>query len=756
VKRSKLGSGGYIFSCDPNTTNYAVLYWDSGVVVDALSFQEVSSGSQIAFRRTAAVYRDPSAWYHIVFAVDTTQATAADRIKLYVNGSQVTTFNSTQDPTQNSDLSVNSTSQHNIGRMANFANPFDGYLANIHHIDGQQLTPASFAETDATTGQWIPKAYSGSYGTNGFYLRFNDNSTTAALGTDSSGNGNTWTTNNFSVTAGAGNDSLIDSPTNYGTDTGVGGEVKGNYCTWNPLNNPAGVTLSNGNLDVVTIAADALGAFGTIAIPNSGKWYWEITPTVNGGSSWVGLRQDASNRLAYAGDGTKNVNGTDSSYGASYTNNDVIGVAVNTDSGQVTFYKNGVSQGAITFSTADKTAIFPYFQDNSGSVQVTASANFGQRAFAYTAPSGFKALCTQNLPASLVTKSNTVMDVALWTGNNSSPRSITGLEFNPDFVWIKERSAASYYHRLFDAVRGTSNSLYLPGTEAENTYSSGYANVSSFDSSGFTLTNTNGGNNSGVTYVGWAWDAGTSTTTINANAYSAGVPSITSQVRANASAGFSIVTWTGDGVGGRTVGHGLGVAPAFVVIKQRIAGPGTDLYNWNSYHAALGATQFIALNTTGSASTAPLFNDTAPTSTVFSLGSSTSNYQNVNNASGVTYVAYCWAPLVGYSNFGSYTGNGSADGPFVFTGFRPRFLLYKSSSLATYWVIYDAVRDTYNGVNKELYPNDSLAEGVVPRDIDFLSNGFKIRNTGSTDNTSSATYIYAAFAEMPFNYSRAR
>jgi len=755
VKRSKLGSGGYIFSCDPNTTNYAVLYWDSGVVVDALSFQEVSSGSQIAFRRTAAVYRDPSAWYHIVFAVDTTQATAADRIKLYVNGSQVTTFNSTQDPTQNSDLSVNSTSQHNIGRMANFANPFDGYLANIHFIDGQALTPASFAETDATTGQWIPKAFSGgSYGTNGFYLQFADNSsnTASTLGKDTSGNGNNWTPNNLSVTAGAGNDSLIDSPTNGSqTDTGVGGEVRGNYCTWNPLDKGVG-TLSNGNLDFLkpNNGWDA-GTRGTIGV-SSGKWYWEITKNNSANYSMYGVAlSNASFTEDYgapnnetwtyeSNSGNKfgdSSGGSGTAYGATFTTGDVIGVALDMTAGTLVFYKNGVSQGT-AFSTLAGKILFPWIDLYTSSD--AAITNFGQRAFAYTAPSGFKALCTTNLPAPLVTKSNTVMDASLWTGNGTQT-IVSGLQFSPDFVWIKSRSSTAY-HMLFDIVRGAQARLHSNTTDQEQT---GNNDLTSFNSDGYTLDNNSSPantdvNGSGITYVGWAWDAGTSTVSNTQG-------SITSQVRANATAGFSVVTYTGTG-STASVGHGLGIAPAFYITKRRDS---SSFGNWTVYHSSVG-TQALELNSTGAAFSDSTRWPSAATSTVFNIGSN----GNVNTSSG-TYVAYCFSPVVGYNSISSYTGNGSSDGVFVYTGHRVRWLMIKRTDVADSWQIMDAARSDYNVADDQLYADLSNAEATTSsRGIDFLSNGFKIRGDNSGINASGGTYVYVSFAEAPLNYSRAR
>jgi hypothetical protein len=515
--------------------------------------------------------------------------------------------------------------------------------------------------------------------------------------------------------------------------------------------------MSNGNLDGYNAVNTTSHA--SMAMPSSGKWYFEGVMT-SGNTLNLGLASyrpnghvySISNSVLYSTSGVKNVDGVnDVLYGASWTTGDIIGVACDSDANTVTFYKNGVSQGAISHQVG---GLFPSF--GNGGIAVNYTVNFGQRPFAYTAPSGFKALNTANLPAPVITKPSDLFDVKLYTGTGSN-QSITGLGFSPDFVWIKSRSTAED-NNVFDVVRGPSSNLYALQTNsaaAEGQYNT----MGSLDSNGFSLTGGGGATNfNGTSYVAWTWDAGTSTVTNTQG-------SISSQVRANASAGFSIVTWTGDGVGGRTVGHGLGVAPAFVVIKQRIAGPGADLYNWNSYHAALGATQFIALNTTDSASTAPLFNDTAPTSTVFSLGSSTSNYQNVNNASGVTYVAYCWAPLVGYSSMGSYTGDGSTSGfgPFIHCGFRPKFVLIKGSSVAQDWLMLDAVRNPYNLTTQVLYANSSTAEMTNNgtgsggyESIDILSNGFQIKSNSSRYNQSGATYIYFAVAESPFQYARAR
>jgi hypothetical protein len=340
------------------------------------------------------------------------------------------------------------------------------------------------------------------------------------------------------------------------------------------------------------------------------------------------------------------------------------------------------------------------------------------------------------------------MDATLYTGNGTSQSVVNAGGFQPDFVWIKMRSGAAG-NELFDAIRGPNIVLFSNATNAE----SNSGTMSAFNSNGFTpvyQASDVSTNNNGSTYVGWQWRASNATSVTN----TAG--SITSFVRANTTAGFSIVTYTGTGSAGATVGHGLGVAPRMILVKARdsISGGG----DWNVYHASLGGTQRLFLNLTSAAQTASQpWNNTNPSSTVFTLGNGTDV-----NSSAKAYVAYCFAEVPGYSKFGSYTGNGSTDGTFVYTGFRPKYVMVKSSSNTENWFVWDAARNTYNATNLKLYPNLSNAENGASGDtsttnmIDFVSNGFKLRTSNSGTNASGYTYIYAAFAETPFNYSLAR
>jgi hypothetical protein len=657
-------------SDDNNRTTF--FYQDS-----QLKFQNIISGSS-ATLNTSAVFRDPSAWYHILLSVDTDQGTSGNRVKIYVNGVEQALSGSY--PGSGDSTQINNNVTHGIGRIE-YQSPsptgyFDGYMADPHLIDGIAADPSSFAETDATTGQWVPKAFTGSYGTNGFKLNFSSNSTTAALGTDSSGAGNTWSVNNFSVTAGSGNDSLVDSPTNGSqTDTGVGGEVVGNYATLNPLNSGGSgtPTLTNGNLDfslAPSVGAIGTHAMGSIAV-TAGKYYWEVNLTSNYlNAIYIGLMRGADYNtyhntssggvLYYGGSGNKVIDGVFTSYGNSYTNNDIIGIALDVDAGTVTFYKNNSSQGVITLPSS--TSGWKAYVANGASGGTQAGViNFGQRPFAYTAPSGFKALCTTNLAEPTIADGSTAMDVKLYTGNGST-QTISGLNFSPDLIWIKTRGQVGD-HKLIDIVRGGDKRLESNTTDAEETNAD---TILSFDSDGFTLGSSGTVNGSGYSLVAWTWDAGSSTVTNTQG-------SITSQVRANASAGFSVVTYTGNATAGATIGHGLGVAPGMIIIKNRDDG-GTY---WVTYHSSLGGTKALALNLTDSVLTNSLpFNNTNPTSTVFSVGGGGA-FSYSNNQSSENHVAYCFAPVAGYSSFGSYTGNGSTDGPFVYTGFRPRWVMIK-------------------------------------------------------------------------------
>jgi hypothetical protein len=744
VKRGTFGGDQYVIRVGNFPNLRGGLFFDSQNNLRYLS--NPSGSSETANLISTAVYRDSSAWYHVVLALDSTQATAANRVKLYVNGVQVTAFGTATYPPLNENGSINAASIHYIGRDGASAY-FDGYLAEVNFIDGQALTPSSFGSTNALTGVWQPARYTGTYGTNGFYLPFTDNSTASALGTDFSGNSNTWTTNNISVTAGVTYDSMTDVPT-------LTSATAANYCVVNPVFAGAN-SIINANLTVAYAAAStAYRQLCTFSV-GSGKYYYEA----NLSSFAVG---DAGNNQMVIGFCSSAVNNTRIQYGwnsdgtimrhqlryfvantsittvnidtTAFISTDILALAFDIDAGTITAYKNNVQVAQITSitNTGDWT---PMVQRDGSSNAATWNFNFGQRPFAYTPPTGFVALNAFNLPAATIVKGNTVMDATLYTGNGSTQTITNAAGFRPDFVWVKGRSTSAR-NRLFNVLSGVQKELYSDLTNAEAT---DVNSIQSFNSNGFTL-GSNDANTNTTTYVGWQWQAGQGSSSSNTDG------SITSTVSVNASAGFSVVTYTGTG-SAATIGHGLGVAPKMVIVKNRSAGS----TNWAVYTSMTGVNNVLFLNNTD-ASTAVTGKWSGTNSSVFGV-----NAANDINGSGNTYVAYCWSEIDGFSKFGSYTGNGSADGPMIYTGFRPKFFLYKRTDRSgDYWNLLDTSRNTYNVATNVLCPNVNDSEYATGTNIDFVSNGIKIRATDNSTNGSGGTFIYMAFAENPFKNSLAR
>jgi hypothetical protein len=449
--------------------------------------------------RTNRLFRDVSAWYHIVLAVNTNNSTAGNRWRLYINGVEETSFSADTNYTGLTANNMSGTKQI-IGNsiFTHTNNYFNGNIAEFHNVDGQQLSPSSFGETNSDTGQWVPKEFSGSHGTNGFYLKF----ASGALGTDSSGNGNNFTTSNIANT-----DVVTDSPTN-------------NCMTLNSLETNSS-TITEGSLKLVT--SNHSDTTGTIRIPNTGKWYWEVTCTAVGGA-YFGIY-----KTSYTKDAGAWVNGShivlEASTGKKYSypttaatymsgavsNGDVVGVAVDCDNGKIFFADSNTwgdsgnpatgSNPAGTFTASDGWK--PGFYGPGGGNAINLSLNFGQKTFSYTPPSGFSALTASNLPDPAIALPAEHFNPHIYTGSNNT-NAITGVGFQPDLVWVKQRDVA-YNHQLHDAVRGAAAGLIMSDNSAgEN---SSYP-IASFDSDGFTPAS---GNVTGVntgSMVGWFWKAG--------------------------------------------------------------------------------------------------------------------------------------------------------------------------------------------------------------------------------------------------------
>ena len=700
-------------------------------------------------RQTNAKFRDTNGWYHIVVTFDSNNGTVDDRCRIYSNGTRITSFSTNATISSGFEPAINTNDVHTIGGSNDSNQAYDGYMAEVHFVDGQALDASSFGETNTTTGQWVAKKYGGSYGTNGFYLTFSDNSNTTAatLGKDSSGNGNNWTPNNFSVAAGAGNDSLVDNPTN-------------NFSTLNPLltDTRSDTSFSNGNLTATTGSGAA--PVGSSFAVNSGKWYAEYVCTaktsvnmmvgVNTVMGYDGERQNNESQngglgYGYINNGNKSLpDGSNPSYGASWSENDVIGIALDMDSNEVTFYKNNSSQGAISI-TGGYFYCMTFGGGQSSSTQ-TFDVNYGQRALAYTPPTNFKTLCVENIPEPTIADGSSDFNTVLYTGNATSRSIASG--FATGFVWIKRRSGTEGYV-LANRLVGADSFQSSDSDAAQNTASNC---VTAFNSDGVTVGTQGIVNDNTETFVSWHWKAGGS-------GVSNGDGTINSSVIANASAGFSIATYTGDNAGGNsTVGHGLGVAPEFVLIK-RSASAG----DWIVGHDGLATnaftnTKFLKLNTNASVFTNALVWGAQPTSTVVQIttGAGAANL----NASGGTYIMYSFVSVAGYSKVGKYTGNALVDGTFVYTGFKPAVLLVKCINSTEDWQIWDNKRDTTNLMFHRLFPSNtdggSTSIDVNTSQLDFLSNGFKWRGKSDDTNGSGDTYVYLAMAERSFKYANAR
>ena len=601
VKRGDLAGTNNIFGARQTSgSTYRQLFFEGA---SPYGLGGDNTGTQYAYTNNSL--RDPSAWYHIVYS------TGSNNTRIWINGVEASyrlDANGTGGSITNSPTAY-------LGAGYNNANKFNGYMAEFHFIDGQQLDPDNFGKYD-DNGVWVAESYTGTYGTNGFYLKF-DSTATNGIGHDHSGNGNNWTASGF-TTSGTGTDVLSDTPTK-------------NWCTMNPLFD-SGAALSNGNL-YGYLTSD--GVTGTIG-PTSGKWYFETTVESLTTNAYIGIADDTlfkgdssftySQTYLYLATGVKGGNGSTTSYGATYGAGDVIGVAFDLDAPSIRFYKNGIDQGeAFTSLNNSGSAYRPFAWTQTGGH----TYNFGQREFA-------------NRPGDTV-GATSYFNTVLYTGNGST-QSITGVGFQPDLVIAKNRDSVNGW-RVYDSVRGVGIQLQLDSQNQEETVSSG---LTSFDSDGFSLGSSGGINGNGINFAAWCWKAG-GTASSNTDG------SITSSVSANNDAGFSVVTYSGTNTDG-TVGHGLNAAPDVIIFKRR-----NNTTSWPVYTSMLGASKNIYINETGGEqSSGQQFGSTptAPTNSVFSVG-------NAGDTNYGTMLAYCFTEKTGVSKFGTYEGKGRSEGPAI-------------------------------------------------------------------------------------------
>jgi len=774
VKRSDVTAQNNLVFGDTDNINYQMLRFSS---TEKLELHEQRGGGDSNGLRTVnQVFRDPSAWMHVVWVYDSGNSTEADREIFYVNGTRLTDVEGWDGgyPAQNRDSVFNQSGATQVigGASAYYGNHLDGYMAEVVFNDGQAYAASNYGETK--NGVWIPKDPSGlTFGDNGFYLNF---ASSGDLGNDVSGNNN-----DFSLTSIAAHDQMLDSPTFNSDSNG------GNYCTFNPLNKGSYSVLSEGNL----VAGSNTSADGTYPSGNmafkTGKWYWEHlvgasfndnypsstfidisapqSHAITNGLPWA-IRYYGGGGTILAGSGNAVANmGTITIVNtgvATYGANDLISWYIDIDNKKAWIAKNGTipnsgnpATGANPQVTWTGNPIITHGgmlrvgytltlnagQDGTFAGAKTAQGNSddtGYGNFYYAPPTGFLAMCAGNLPtADAVDPAQTDDDYPqkLFTAlaySGGTTGHVTG--FKPDWVWVKARST-SQSHGLFDSTSGTTKILNSDATNAEAT-SSG---LTAFNTDGYDMgTYYNQGAN---TYASWSWRANGGTTSSNATG------DITSTVQVDPSGGFSIVKYTGESAT-RTVGHGLSATPNMIIVKAL-----NNTYNWAVFTTKTGASEVLYLNSHGATQTGAgtlWGGSTAPTASVFSVGDGSETGKSV------PYIAYCFANVEGYIKSGSYAANGNADGTFVYTGFRPAWVMIKAIDTGAEWTIYDDKRDTYNESDHILQADLADAERTDLDKIDILSNGFKCLSTGGRTNQSGKNYIYLAFASNPFKYATAR
>jgi hypothetical protein len=778
-KRSAIGSAQFLMDAREDGNNYMRIQ----ILADDTIEWQNETGAAMKFElETTQVFRDTSAWYHFVGVIDMTNGTQGNRVQMYINGERVTVFDVETYPADASQVTALNTSANlRLGNAVAATVPLDGYMAEMVVIDGTAQAVTDMGETK--NGAWIPKDPSGlTFGDNGAYLKFENS---AALGNDSSGNDN-----DFTVTGVAAHDQMLDTPTFNSDSNG------GNFCTFNYTNKGSSNALAEGNLKSSGSAGGNVS--GTMA-HMTGKWYWEqCALTVNqygptfgigqlnttgaasaaGGEYYIITWQTAAGQI-YGGGGYPEGMGTitlDQTGVDALSSGDVLGFFMDLDNRKLWISKNGTLLNSgdpeegdnpqaswastpksqpftmTTQNVGTGVGILNCGQDGTFAGNKTAGGNsdangYGNFLYDISDHPSFLAMCTGNLPTPAA---NTAEDEGpykyftpkLYTGDGASTLAITGLQFQPDWTWIKNRDTTDA-HMFFDSSRGVTERLTIDtaveGTDADT--------LKSFTSDGFTVGADVKCNTNTEKYVSWNWKINGGTTSSETDG------GINTTCQTDADRGISIIQYAGDGGSSDvTMEHNLGVKPEFLIMKDRDSNGNNN--NWGSWHHTSGFGKYAYWNTTAAPAASGNGTVKAVTDTLITYArTSTSGGSQTRFENGDNFITYAFASKEGFSKFGTYEGNGAADGTFVYTGFAPALVITKSIDSTSSWHIFDNLREGYNVDNDELLVEATTAEGTADM-VDLLSNGFKCRI--ATDPNVAESYIFLAWASNPFKFATAR
>ena len=757
-KRAKLGAYQYIFSAHEDGNNAVRLTILSD---DTLEFRGETGGAVKFEIETTRVFRDPSAWYHVVGIIDMDNGTQADRAQLYVNGERQTVLDTSTMPADASQTMVLNTGANiRIGAASDASYDYHGYITEFVVIDGTAQAVSDFGETK--NGVWVPKDPSGlTFGTNGVYLKMADSSN---LGTDSSGNSHT-----FALTNVDSDDHTLDSPT-------FGSSSSGNFCVLNPINNVNSATLSEGN-QKGTGGGAWVAAYGTFEVPMTGSWYWEVI-SENHVYGYPGVQTTTTQANQQNHDfvavqtGEYRYEGTGEANTSSIGTGDIIGFHVNAGVIKVyvnnsldhTFGTNMTAGAHASGSTmpyypsviGSSACVFNFGQDSSFAGAKTAQGNADSNGFGdfYYSPKGL-ALCSGNIPLGEAIDpaetdddySQKAFDALTYVGNGQS-RTIS-TDFKADNIWVKDMDASRRHYLVTNTINanfGTTSYLHPSNAVSEGNSGDG---ITASSSSNFTISgNQDYVNNNTNNYVAYQWRLNGGTTA----ALNDGDINATGQI--NQTHGHGILLYTGDGGSSAvTMAHGMGAKPEFLWMKDRDSNGNNN--QWGCWHHHMAADHYLYLSQNaaqaasgnGSVDTDQITSSLLAWNRTSTTGGSQTRFENGDN-----FIIYQFVSVYGHSKFGHYEGNGNADGTFVYTGFSPAFVMVKSIDSTSDWEMYDNVRAGYNEDNDQLEANDEAAQDTGTF-IDLLSNGFKLRASG--DPNVAETYIYGAWAHNSLKYATA-